>query len=472
MQKTRAHLLWNDSVCTNRRSNLIISNHTLAAFAAFVIGAANTNLPAASFSDANWSNVGSVLNAGPLPRPSESVGGVATDSSGNLYVGGEFTISGGVLATNIAKWNGSSWSALGSGVNGNVVALLAVGNELYAGGQFTMAGGVPTTNIAKWNGSHWSALGAGVGLSSLHSGYVSSLVMSGGHLYAGGSFTNASGVPANHVAKWNGSSWSALGGGFGNVVQALAVSGSNVYAGGHFTTAGGITANYIAMWNGESWSALGSGMNNTVYSLAVLGSNIYAGGYFTRAGGISATNIAQWDGSAWSAVGAGIRSLDNQPFHLGNVTALAVSGNDLYAAGNFWYNEEWSELNRIAKWNGSTWGSLGSERYSSFVSSMAVSSTVLYAGLSGEVTASVFKARIGSNVRSVVVTDSTVTLQFSGVTGYEYDVQRTTNLNSPIWMTINTNPLSPAADGSFTFTDTNTPPGNAFYRANLSAPTP
>src|SRR5256885_11868144 len=89
-------------------------------------------------------------------------------------------------------------------------------------------------------------------------------------------------------------------------VSALAVSGSDLYAGGEFTTAGGSAANYIAKWNGSSWSALGSGMNSNVYALAASGSDLYAGGYFTTAGGSTANYIARWNGSSWSALGSGM----------------------------------------------------------------------------------------------------------------------------------------------------------------------
>ena len=41
------------------------------------------------------------------------------DDAGNLYIGGDFTLVGNVLANRIAKWNGSSWSRLGSGLWGN-----------------------------------------------------------------------------------------------------------------------------------------------------------------------------------------------------------------------------------------------------------------------------------------------------------------------------------------------------------------
>ena len=87
-------------------------------------------------------------------------------------------------------------------------------------------------------------------------------------LYAGGAFTTAGGVAANYVAKWDGSSWAPLGSGVSGTsssVSALTVfddgGGPALYAGGRFTSAGGVAANRIAKWDGSSWSALGSGMN-------------------------------------------------------------------------------------------------------------------------------------------------------------------------------------------------------------------
>jgi hypothetical protein len=70
-----------------------------------------------------------------------------------------------------------------------------------------------------------------------------------------------------------------------NPVYALTVSDSDVYAGGQFWSADGNTVNFIAKWNGSTWTALGSGMNHYVYALAVSGNDLYVGGSFTTAGG-------------------------------------------------------------------------------------------------------------------------------------------------------------------------------------------
>jgi PKD domain/Bacterial SH3 domain len=173
-------------------------------------------------------------------------------------------------------------------VNGAVSALAVSGSDMYAGGSFTTAGGVSANYIAKWNGSSWSALGSGL------NAWVSALAVSGSDVYAGGVYTIAGGVSANQIAKWNGSSWGTLGSGISDWgVRALVVSGSDVYVGGVFTTAGGVSANQIAKWNGSSWSALGSGMNSSVLALAVSGNDLYGGGAFTTAGGKVSAYLAR-----------------------------------------------------------------------------------------------------------------------------------------------------------------------------------
>src|SRR5438105_4515656 len=86
--------------------------------------------------------------------------------------------------------------------------------------------------------------------------------------------------------RWGwGTAGHALGAGLGSAVQALAVVGRTLYAGGYFSTAGGVAANHIAAWDGTAWHALGAGTDGYVQALAVMGSTLYAGGQFSTAGG-------------------------------------------------------------------------------------------------------------------------------------------------------------------------------------------
>jgi hypothetical protein len=321
----------------------------------------------AKWDGSSWVPLGDGLDG----RDSTSVGCLAVYDGGDgpaLYAAGFFLTAGEVAVKHIAKWNGSSWAALGGGISGvsfPEVRALAVyddggGPALYAGGEFTSAGGTTANRIAKWDGSSWSALGVGL-KNSVYSAPTLALTAhddgTGPALYAGGFFRSAGGSTANYIARWNGSSWSALGGGMNGPVGALATyddgGGPALYAGGAFTRAGGVPANYIARWDGSSWSALGSGMDHDVEALAVYddgsGPALYAGGSFAR-------GIARWDGSSWSRLGGGMGGTN--PY----VMALAVyddgGGPALYAAGSF-TSAGGVTANRIAKWNGSSWSALG-----------------------------------------------------------------------------------------------------------------
>lgn len=100
-----------------------------------------------TFSDADWVS----LNPS-IAGANDTVRAVVVDGSGNLIVGGSFTFIGTVVANRIAKWNGSAWLALGSGMNSNVIALAADSTgHLYLGGTFTFAGPTASPFIAQAN---------------------------------------------------------------------------------------------------------------------------------------------------------------------------------------------------------------------------------------------------------------------------------------------------------------------------------
>lgn len=239
----------------------------------------------------------------------------------DLYVAGDLTMAGGVAAATIAKWNGTSWSAVGSGTDGYILALAVYNGELYAGGDFNS----PATDIAKWNGTSWSAVGG-----SPISGYINSMCVSGTNLIIGGELNS----PGNGVAQWDGSAWTTLGTGITNggaistpLVSAIAEYNSDIYAGGYFDEAGvGNTVNRIAKWNGSSWSALSSGLTSSVNSMIVYRNELYVGGNFDSAGGIFANHIAKWNGASWSNVTSGTDV---------SVRAFVVLNNNLFVGGSF-----------------------------------------------------------------------------------------------------------------------------------------
>jgi hypothetical protein len=130
-------------------------------------------------------------------------------SNGVVYAGGTFTSASGTAVNRIAQWNGSSWSALASGVNSvgttpSVSAILLHGTNVYVAGSFTNAGGVYAPGVAVWNGSSWSALGSGLYYNiSGGSPNGHSLASSGNDIFVGGIFTFAGSKPSSFIARWN-----------------------------------------------------------------------------------------------------------------------------------------------------------------------------------------------------------------------------------------------------------------------------
>ncbi len=319
----------------------------------------------ASWNGSVWSALGSGMNL-----PVQALTSFNNGLGEPLYAGGEFTTAGGVSANRIARWNGASWSALGSGMN-NIVSALTVFDEgadgdleLFAGGYFTIAGGTSAKYVARWDGTSWSKLGTGMNSAVLALTAFDDLSGGGTALYAGGYFTTAGGTPAANIAKWDGTSWSALGTGMNGAVLALTAvdldgSGPKLVAGGAFTLAGGTAVTYVATWDGSSWAALGSGMNNYVLSLTAFDDDqdgfaeLYAGGVFTTAGGLRANRIAMWSWPSpnWSPLGSG---MDNRVYALAAIDKDASGNLDLIAGGAF-TTAGGVAASKIAKWNGTSW---------------------------------------------------------------------------------------------------------------------
>jgi hypothetical protein len=236
------------------------------------------------------------------------------------------------------RWSDAGWTSLDCGINGTIRTLVVYNGDLIVGGDFTIAGGVAANRVARFDGQDWHALGFGV------NGEVEVLSTFGGQqLVAAGEFTVAGTGYANRIAAWNGSSWSRLGDGLNEDVYAMVEYGNRLVAAGYFTSAGPVIVNYIAAWDGSVWSALDNGMNGSVRALAVHAGLLVAGGVFDSAGTIPTGNVAAWDGADWSA----LSGLD------GSVEKLAVVDGQLYVFNGYtsgghlicrWDDPVWTSL--------------------------------------------------------------------------------------------------------------------------------
>ena len=320
--------------------------------------------------------------SGTLGQPgfsgSYTVGFTAYDdgTGESLYTTGQFSIPGAIGGSNIARWDGSAWQPVGGGLNGqysNAVATFQ--GSLIAAGYFDDAGGVPgTAKLARWDGSQWYSMDAQseIFLNSFWDLEVFDDGITGEQLYIAGNYGDLNGNPdLDHIAKWDGTNYSAVGGTIGGAVPLIVLDlaqadlgdGNKLYAGGRFLTIGGTSAKNIAVWDGTSWSDIGGGLSRTSGFAQVLhmkawddgsGMALYVGGRFNLAGGAPISkNIAKWDGSSWSSMGGDFDA---------DVQELVVfddgSGEALYAMGNFVTNGT-TTLNHMARWNGTSWEPVG-----------------------------------------------------------------------------------------------------------------
>jgi hypothetical protein len=283
------------------------------------------------------------------------------EGSGNfsLYVGGEFGSVGDptanppttIEAHGIARWDGTQWHALDYGTQGGegVTTLLWDGSSLIAAGNFITVGlpAITANHIARWNGADWSALGNGFG-TEWFSEVGALLLDAGGHIVAGGRFEFSGERVVNNLAAWDGSRWSAFGGGLGvnNMVDTMLADGDAVYVHGSITRFGPLVTDGLAKLTNVTWNAAeGSPAPFYIRGLAKYGSGFFAGGAFS-----ALNHLAYWDGGAWQTFAGGTNGFVNA------VVYDPVSGN-LYVAGEFtevgggnpasyfaWHNLTWQTV--------------------------------------------------------------------------------------------------------------------------------
>lgn len=255
---------------------------------------------------ATWMQVG----AG-LPATVRALEVYQVSGSEVLVAGGSFLTYGAGFnwAHRIAAWNGSSWSKMGSNTvgggfaDGEVLALTVwdggQGPELYAGGTFTMADGTPAGGIARWNGTSWSDVGS-------HPPYaITDFAIfdngMGPALYAAGGF---------RIWRFDGSTWSEIAcfpspGGISKLAVFDDGDGPAIFVGGNFTQIGGISASRLARFDGFNWAPVGEGipahlpgLNGQIDALGVYDdgtrSELVVSGRFDSVGALTVRCFAGW----------------------------------------------------------------------------------------------------------------------------------------------------------------------------------
>jgi len=244
----------------------------------------------------------------------------------DLIVGGNFAAAGVVAVKNIARWDGSAWHALGSGFDADVRDLVLFDGDVYACGQFTHAGDLEVNHVARWDGMQWLGVGDGLPVSvsamAVYAGelwcagwrfdgaewveivptdsYVRDLIVHENRLVFGGDFTTAGGVPAAHVAAWDGSTVVELSG------HARDVSDLEVVDADLFALARDVYGedDPVRVWTGTDWSVVG---NLPVDYVSDYLSLINHGGQLRMMKVVSLaippvwwTDVGTWDGLSWT----------------------------------------------------------------------------------------------------------------------------------------------------------------------------
>lgn len=161
----------------------VLPNDDLVASAPFLLIAGSQVHYAGRWDGAVWTPMPGIAGGTPL---------------GSKVINGDLHLLGAFLTIGILRWNGASWVALSSGVPfGGVYVLDQLPNgDLLAGGTFFYIGTNPTArNFARWNGTTWTPFGAGV-----NGPVLSQLVLPSGDVLFGGSFTSVDGQPASNLA--------------------------------------------------------------------------------------------------------------------------------------------------------------------------------------------------------------------------------------------------------------------------------
>src|SRR5262249_42809471 len=132
---------------------------------------------------------------------------------GKLVLTGGFGAAGHVASSGIVLWNGTGFESLPAV---GTVQLMTIWNDQIVVAVLGPFPNYSLQRILRFNGAGWDTPG-------ITNHYPLAMTTFAGKLVIAGQFTAVSGVPANRIAAFDGTSWSTFGSGFaaGSQVQAL-----------------------------------------------------------------------------------------------------------------------------------------------------------------------------------------------------------------------------------------------------------
>ena len=282
--------------------------------------------------------------------------------AGRLYAGGALSINGSSPAPPLSVRGEDQWGPVShprAGMQGflgwsgpMVTGLAALDGAIFAAGRFDFAGATDgwrrCAGGARWDGLDWSPLG----FESFRYAYPQDVTIHEGAVHALGSFSTSDGQSGT-VARLDAGEWRMVGGpssaSFYNVHRIASARG-DLFVGGL------VDPQYfsgIARWDGSTWSTLGGGVTkgNWVSAIVSHGADVIVAGSFEEVGGVACRNIAAWNpATGWRPLGPGLD---------GNVNDLLSRDGVLYAAGGFRLAGS-AEASAIAQWRGGVWEALPS----------------------------------------------------------------------------------------------------------------
>ncbi len=259
----------------------------------------------------------------------------------HLLAGGAFMNIGGQPRTCLAELDTAtavarSWDPR---PGGDVVALAVSGSTVFAGGLFLSVGGVTRNRAAALD----ATTGAATAWNPNANGNLLGLAEQSGTIYTIGEFTTIGGAPRTLIAALDGvtgtaTSWNPQAFGAGVFLYSIAATPSAVFVGGDYSlTFAGVsprtdlaaldrtTAQPIPWWDPRP----ADGVNNAVFSIVPSGDHLFVGGVFNYIGGLPWKNLVKLDSLSSQT------EFDWRPDPDARVSALAVDGGTLYAAGLF-----------------------------------------------------------------------------------------------------------------------------------------